>query len=96
MYAESRKGKRITVFINGYRFMPGTEVTVNQHDYPILERVKSFLTQRCPHPYGGRYKEIFTMSGQVVRDIEDLENGNEYIASKDRVYRQPGNNLRYV
>jgi hypothetical protein len=95
MYAETRQGKRITVYVSGDKFMRGKVITVNTHDLPVFERLCSYLTERVPHPTGGCYRRIYTPDGTEVRALEQIQSGNEYVASKDK-YRKAAKDLRYV
>lgn len=95
MYAETRQGKRITVYVSGDRFHTGKTVNFNTHDIPVFERLCSFLTEHVPHPTGGCYRRIYTPNGTEIQGLEQIQSGNQYVASKDK-FRRAGKDIRYT
>jgi len=81
------QGKRITVYVNGDRFMPGKVVTLNQHQTPEFDTFCEYLTERIPNRTGGCYRRVYTPNGTEVRALDQIEAGHEYIVSKDRYKR---------
>lgn len=81
------QGKRITVFVNGDRFMSGKVVTLNTHQIPQFDQFCEFLTERVPNRTGGCYRRVYTPNGTEVRNLEQIEAGHEYVVSKDRYRR---------
>lgn len=81
------QGKRIKVFVNGDKFMPGKVVTLNTHEIPEFDQFCQFLTERVPNRTGGCYRRIYTPKGTEIRQLDQIEAGGEYVVSKDR-YRK--------
>lgn len=85
--AQTVQGKRITVFVNGDKFMSGKVVTLNTREIPEFDTFCQFLTERIPNRTGGCYRRVYTPNGTEVRKLEQIEAGREYVVSKDR-YRK--------
>ncbi|XP_060526690.1 serine/threonine-protein kinase GD17699 [Cylas formicarius] len=81
--SRTAKAKRVRFYHNGNKFFGGIVVPVAQERYRCFESLMAELTKilskNVTLPNGVR--NIYTLDGKKVNDIDDLEDGKEYVVA---------------
>ncbi|MFH4976125.1 hypothetical protein AB6A40_002834 [Gnathostoma spinigerum] len=72
-------GKKIIVYRNGDPFHKGLKLVINPNRMINLNMLLDAITEKVDLPYGA--KRLFTIDGRLVKSINDIECGAEYVAS---------------
>ena len=81
-----RRTKNILFFRNGDKFFKGKKVRVTPHRYLTFTELLNDLTKSVSLPYGVR--RIYTPTGDVIENIDDLEDGKSYVCASFERFKQ--------
>ncbi|KAL3888014.1 hypothetical protein ACJMK2_000398 [Sinanodonta woodiana] len=85
-----KRSPNCTFYRNGDVFFPGERLCINKKQYPTLDSVKDFLTNRILEKRGkaGHIRGIFTpRNGTRVVNLDQLEDKGQYVAAVNDVYQ---------
>ncbi|KAK3611527.1 hypothetical protein CHS0354_016462 [Potamilus streckersoni] len=85
-----KRSPNCTFYRNGDVFFPGERICINKKQYPTLDSVKDFLTNRILEKRGkpGYIRGIFTpRNGTRVVNLDQLEDKGQYVAAVNDVYQ---------
>ena len=90
-YRDLRRPRKVRFFCNGDRYFKGKKIYVTPHRYLSFNDMLNDLTGKLPGsvnlPYGVR--QIFTPDGgHRIRDIEELQDGQDYVCAGFEGFRQ--------
>lgn len=79
----TRKAKRIRFYRNGDRFYPGITIPVSNERYRSFDSLAEDLTRLLEESVKipGAVRNIYTLSGKKVSNLEELEDGQNYVCS---------------
>lgn len=72
-------GKRIRVYRNGDIFFKGLKVVINTRQINSVQAFLDVINERIGLTYGA--KRLYTLSGQLVKTMDEIENDKEYVAA---------------
>lgn len=90
-YRDLRRPRKVRFYVNGDRYFKGKKLYITPHRYFNFNDLLNDLTGKLPNnlnlPYGVR--QIFTPSGgRRVTDIEDLNDGENYVCAGFEGFKQ--------
>lgn len=85
-----KRAKKVKFFINGDKFFKGAVIAVNNEKFrtfdKLLEHLTRIMCNQVTLPNGVR--NIFSLEGRVVTDIDCLLNGESYVCSSFSTFKK--------
>ena len=85
-----KRAKKVKFFINGDKFFKGAVIAVNNEKFrtfdKLLEHLTKIMCNQVTLPNGVR--NIFSLEGRVVTDIDCLLNGESYVCSSFSTFKK--------
>ncbi|KHN88141.1 Serine/threonine-protein kinase zyg-8 [Toxocara canis] len=79
MPSSSLAGKRIRIYRNGDIFFKGLKVVINTRQINSVQAFLDVINERIGLTHGA--KRLYTVSGQHVKTMDEIENDKEYVAA---------------